>query len=259
VRSFRAFGRRGGDRAACDDLIRAAQERFGPVDILINNAGVIEVGPFRNQTIDDFAAAMDTHLGAPLYTMLAVLPTMRARSSGCIANVASVGGVVGVPHLAPYSASKFAQIGLSQALAAELAADGITHTSIVPGLMRTGSPDYALFKGRNRAEYAWFTLSDSNPLLSVSVDYAAGRILRALRRGEAQAVIGPTAQAAKVMNALFPESTATLLRIAAALLPRPGGNEGASRTGMQSRSAWTQNPFTLLNRAAMREANQLPS
>jgi hypothetical protein len=83
--------------------------------------------------------------------------------------------------------------------------------------------------------------------------------LRALRRGEAQAVIGPTARAAKVIDALFPESTATLLRIAAALLPRPGGNEGASRTGRQSRSAWTQNPLTLLNGVAMREANQLPS
>lgn len=244
------------DRPQCERFIRDAQARFGPADVLVNNAGIIEVGPFADQTIGDFEAALATHFWAPLYTTLAVLPAMRARRSGRIVNVASVGGVVGVPHLAPYSASKFAQVGLTQALGAEVAADGIRMTSIVPGLMLTGSPDHALFKGRNRAEYAWFTLSDASPLLAVSARRAARRIMRATRRGEAQTVIGATAQAARLLNALLPRTTARALRLAAALLPAAGGIGSASATGVQSRSRWTQNVLTFLNRRAMRSANQ---
>jgi NAD(P)-dependent dehydrogenase (short-subunit alcohol dehydrogenase family) len=232
------------ERAQCERFIRNAQARFGPPDVLVNNAGIIEAGPFADQTIADFEAALETHFWAPLYTTLAVLPTMRARRGGHIVNVASIGGIVGVPHFAPYSASKFAQVGLTQALAAELAADGIRMTSIVPGLMLTGSPDHPLFKRRQRAEYAWFPLSDANPLLAVSARSAAKRIMRATRRGEAQAVIGTTAQIAKIVNALFPETTAAALRLAAALLPSPGGVQWQSRTRVQSRSRWTRSTLT---------------
>ncbi len=244
------------DRAACDRLIRASEERFGAIDVLINNAGVIEVGPIEDQTVVDFRTAMETHFWAPLYTMLAVLPSMRSRRNGWIANVASVGGVMAVPHLAPYSASKFAQVGLTQAFAAEVAGDGVKITSVIPGLMLTGSPDHALFKGRHRAEYAWFTLSDANPLLATPADIAARRIMRAIRRGDAQVVIGPTAQLARTVNALLPNTTARLLAVAARLLPASGGVESARRTGEQSHSGWTQNPLTALNRIAMDEANQ---
>jgi short-subunit dehydrogenase len=244
------------DQAECDRLIAFATKSTGPIDVLVNVAGVIEVGPFSDQTIDDFREAMDTHFWGPLYTTLAVLPGFRERRRGHIANVASIGGVVGVPHLAPYSASKFAQVGLSQALRAELAAEGVHVTSIVPGLMITGSPDHAIFKGRNRAEYAWFTLSDSTPLLSVSADTAARIILRAIRRNEAQVIIGASAQLAKLLNAISPRTTAKLLAIAASLLPSPGGIGAARQTGAQSHSAWTQNPLTWLNRAAERRNNQ---
>jgi len=199
-----------------------------------------------------------TRLGfwGPLYTTLAVLPGMRERGRGHIVNVASIGGVVGVPHLAPYSASKFAQVGLTQALRAELAAEGVNVTSIVPGLTITGSPDHAVFKGRNRAEYAWFTLSDANPLLSVSADTAARRILQAIRRNEAQAVIGATAKLAALLNAAVPQTTAALLAFAARLLPGLGGIGSERRTGAPSHSAWTQNPLTWLNRAAAERNNQ---
>jgi short-subunit dehydrogenase len=244
------------ERTDCDRLIAFATDNNGPIDVLINVAGVIEVGPFSVQTIDDFREAMDTHFWGPLHTTLAVLPGMRERGCGHIANVASIGGLVGVPHLAPYSASKFAQVGLTQALRAELATEGVNVTSIIPGLMITGSPDHAIFKGRNRAEYAWFTLSDANPLLSVSADTAAQRILRAIRKNEAQVVIGATAKLAQLLNALFPQTTAALLAFAARLLPGPGGIGTDRRTGAQSHSAWTQNPLTWLNRAAAQRNNQ---
>jgi NAD(P)-dependent dehydrogenase (short-subunit alcohol dehydrogenase family) len=244
------------DRTACAELVRASEQRFGAIDVLINNAGIIGVGAFEDQTYADFAAAMDAHFWAPLYTMSAVLGSMRSRRSGRIANVASVGGVLGVPHLAPYSASKFAQIGLSQAAAAEVASDGVKITSVIPGLMLTGSPDHALFKGRHRAEYAWFTISDANPLLSTSAKHAARRIMHAVRRGDAQVVIGWTAQLARILAALMPNTTARLVALAAAVLPRAGGIGTASRTGAQSHSRWTQNVLTTLNRIAMRNANQ---
>ena len=240
---------------AAEELITRSVERFGPVDILINNAAVIEVGPFRAQTIDDFSEAMDTHFWAPLFLTLAVLPSMRSRRSGSIVNIASVGGLIGIPHLAPYSASKFAQVGLTQAIAGELAADGVTVTSVTPGLMITGSPDHAIFKGNNRAEYAWFTLSDANPLISVPVEKAARRILRAICDGEAQATIGWTAAVAKTVNALFPETTAAMLRFAAGLLPAPNGST-ARTDGADSRSGRTDNPLTALNDAAMKRTNQ---
>lgn len=250
-------------QAACDELVRDVIERRGSVDILINNAGVIEVGPLAAQTVDDFREAMDTHFWGVLFMTLAVLPAMRARRSGQIVNIASVGGVVGVPHLAPYAASKFAQIGLTQAIAAEAKADGVTLTSIIPGLMQTGSPDHAIFKGRNRAEYAWFTLSDANPLLSTSARSAVERILRAIRRREAVATIGWSAAAAKSINALFPRTTARLVAFAASLLPDlEGANAADARAGRvdgaASHSAWTENPLTALNARAAERTNQLP-
>lgn len=244
------------DADDCRRFVDEAIVRNGPIDILINNAGVIEVGPLPTQSIDDFREAMDTHFWGPLQMTLAALPGMRARHAGHIVNVASIGGVMAVPHLAPYCASKFAQIGLTQALGSELALDGIRVTSIVPGLMITGSPEHAVFKGRNRAEFAWFTLSDANPLLSVPASTASRRILKAVALGRAQAVIGAPAKIAQLLNVLAPETTARLLRVAAGLLPPPGGIGAARRLGAQSRSAWTRNPLTWLDADAARKNNQ---
>lgn len=140
-------------------------------------------------TLKDYEDAMKTHFWGPLYAMMAVLPEMRARRAGRIVNISSIGGKVGVPHLAPYCASKFPLTGLSQALHAELATDGIKVTNVCPGLMRTGSPRNATFKGQHRAEYAWFTISDSLPFTSISAERAARQILAACKRGEAEVVL----------------------------------------------------------------------
>src|SRR6185437_12103861 len=99
------------------------------------------------------------------------------RRAGRIVNVSSIGGKVSVPHLLPYAASKFALVGLSEGMTAELAKDGIRVTTVIPGLMRTGSPRNAFFKGKNEAEYAWFKLGDSLPGLSTSAEHAARRIV----------------------------------------------------------------------------------
>ncbi|MBW3624789.1 MAG: SDR family oxidoreductase, partial [Armatimonadetes bacterium] len=94
-----------GSREQVEALVGAARERFGPVDVLINNAGMIQVGPMELMTEADYEQAMRVHFWGPLYTTLAVLPDMRERRAGRIVNVSSIGGKVAVPHLLPYVAS----------------------------------------------------------------------------------------------------------------------------------------------------------
>ena len=151
-----------------DAFFHCVRRDLGPVDVLINNAGVIEVGPLDTMTCEDFAESLCVHFWAPVYTMQQVLPEMRDRGSGRIVNISSIGGRIGVPHLAPYCAGKFALTGLSQAYRAELASEGIFVTTVCPGLMRTGSHHHALFKGRHRDEYTWFSMSASAPLATIS-------------------------------------------------------------------------------------------
>ena len=126
-------------------------DRLGDVDVLINNAGVIQVGPLEHMEHQDFENAMATHFWGPLHLMLELIPSMRRRGFGRIVNISSIGGRIAVPHLAPYAASKFALTGLSDAVRAELAPHGIRVTTVCPGLMRTGSPVNAQVKGQHRS------------------------------------------------------------------------------------------------------------
>src|SRR5437762_13621189 len=169
------------DRNQVAELIRSVQAGMGHIDVLINNAGMVEVGPVGAMTTADFERDMATNFWGPLNAILAVLPHMRARGEGRIVNIASIGGKLSVPHLLPYSSSKFALVGLSEGLRAELRASGIIVTTVCPGLMRTGSPRNANFKGRHEAEYAWFKISDSLPLTSINARRAARQIIDAAR------------------------------------------------------------------------------
>jgi NAD(P)-dependent dehydrogenase (short-subunit alcohol dehydrogenase family) len=150
-------------------MVQAVLSHWRRVDVLINNAGTIQVGPAEHMTLEDYETAMRVHFWGPLYTTLAVLPDMRRRRQGRIVNISSIGGKVSVPHLLPYSASKFALVGFSAGLRAELAKDGIVVTTVCPGLMRTGSPHRAFFKGQHRAEHAWFKHAIDAKLLGLRV------------------------------------------------------------------------------------------
>jgi short-subunit dehydrogenase len=238
--------------------IQRAVEHFGSIDVLINNAGIIQVGPLEHMTVEDFEEAMAIHFYAPLYCTLATLPHMKRQGGGRIVNISSVGGKVASPHLAPYCASKFALVGLSEALRPELRRENIWVTTVCPGLMRTGSPRNAFFKGRHRSEYAWFTISDSLPLLSMSAEWAARQIIEACRRGKAQLVIGVHTQAAVLLDALFPEITAGLKAIANRLLPGVDPNEGVDQyAGHQSESEWAPSFLTRLTENAAARNNEL--
>ncbi len=213
------------DRHQVAELIRSVQAGLGPIDVLINNAGTVDVGPVDVMTAADFEREMATHFWGPLNVILAVLPHMRPRGEGRIVNIASIGGKVSVPHLVPYSASKFALVGLSEGLRAELRASGILVTTVCPGLMRTGSPRHAMFKGRHDAEYTWFSLVDNLPLLSMDVEHAARRILNAVRFGKSHIVLSLPAKVVDKVHGLFPGLTSDALGLANRLLPGTENHE----------------------------------
>jgi NAD(P)-dependent dehydrogenase (short-subunit alcohol dehydrogenase family) len=235
-------------------LVRAAVERFGGVDVLVNNAGRIEVGPLDAMTDEDFERAMATHFWGPLNLMRAVVPSMRHRGGGRIVNISSIGGLIAVPHLVAYSASKFALGGLSEGFGAELAKDGIRVTTVYPGLMRTGSARNATFKGRHRAEYAWFVLADALPFASMNVERAARQIVEGCRRGDARMVLSVPARLAALVHGVAPGLTVRALALVDRLLPTSNG-DSTPRKGYESGSPLTASPLTALDDAAA-EANQ---
>jgi NAD(P)-dependent dehydrogenase (short-subunit alcohol dehydrogenase family) len=245
------------DQVQVDAMVGAVHDKWGAVDVLINNAGVIMVGPLESMTLEDFQEAVDVHLWGPLYTTLAVVPEMKARGEGRILNISSVGGKVSVPHLVPYSASKFALVGLSDGLRAELAQDGIRVTTACPGLMRTGSPPNATFKGDHEKEYAWFHVSDSLMGLSMSAERAARKILDACRRGDAEALVGLPAKLASAGRALAPNLTARVLDAVTRLLPQDSNPD--HHKGHESETPLTRSWLTEMSRRAADRNNETPA
>ena len=223
VMTIRCDVRRRGDvRAAMAEVL----EKWTAVDVLINNAGIIQVGPLEHMEHEDFENAMATHFWGPLHLMYEVLPGMRRRGFGRIANIASIGGKIAVPHMAPYCASKFALVGLSDSVRAELAQHGIRVTTVCPGLMRTGGPWNADVKGQHEAEYAWFAISDSTPGISMSAERAARQIIEGIRFGDPELVLTLAATVGNLANTAMPSVVAGLSALANRLLPSPTGPDG---------------------------------
>jgi short-subunit dehydrogenase len=203
------------------EVVTAATTYFGQIDIVVNNAGIILVGPVESQTLGSFQEAMNINFFGALHTTLAVLPKMLARGNGVIVNIASIGGKVAFPHLLPYVASKFALVGWSQGLHAELAGKGIDVITVAPGIMRTGSHIQARYAGKQEKEYRWFASAASFPGTATNAKSAARKVVRALLSRPAEISIGLQAIAAARFANLAPELTATLLSIANKLLPDP--------------------------------------
>lgn len=267
-RAARDLAERGADvlTIACDvrdqDAVQTAIDRVaaerGRIDVLINNAGVIQVGPLEHMKVEDFRNAIDTHTMGPLYSMLATIPHMRRGGGGRIANISSIGGKVAVPHLMPYSTSKFALVGLSDGMRAELAKDKIKVTTVCPGLMRTGSHVNALFKGKHEDEFTWFSVFDALPGFSMGAERAAGQIVQSIRYGDPQCIVTIQAQLAIAANTLLPGLTARLMALFAELLPAPTDKEGDQlKTGWESQSPLAPSVLTRLADQATTDLNGL--
>jgi NAD(P)-dependent dehydrogenase (short-subunit alcohol dehydrogenase family) len=236
------------------EAVEIVLRTFGRIDVLVNNAGVIQVGPVEHMTHADFEQAMSVHFWGALYGIQAVLPHMKQRRGGRIVNISSIGGLVAVPHLAPYVASKFALVGLSDAVRAEVRKDGIRVTTVCPGLMRTGSPVHATFKGRHGAEYAWFATLSALPVIAIDADRAARKIVKACRNGDPHLTITPQARLMAMVDRMFPSTSAFLMAAGNQLLPAPSGRDGfEARPGHASRPEslprWVT---TLADKAAVR-------
>jgi NAD(P)-dependent dehydrogenase (short-subunit alcohol dehydrogenase family) len=196
---------------SCAQTVDEVIARFGRLDVLVNNAGLILSAPLARTGVDDFEALMDVHFWGTLHMTSAALPHLLARPGGRVANICSIGGKVAVPHLSAYCASKFAQAGLSAVLREELGQHGVTVTTVFPGLMRTGSHVQARFRGDAEREYQLFALAAGTPVLAISAERAARSIVRAVARGQADLTVPASMRLAARANAVAPNLTAALL------------------------------------------------
>lgn len=208
-------------RSQVDAAVAGVIAEHGRLDVVINNAGQILAAPFDDTTDEDFSAMMDVHLRGMLNVTRAALPHLRRQGGGRVVNICSIGGRVPVPHLSAYCASKFAQAGLSGVLAEELRADGIHVTTVLPGLMRTGSHVQAFFKGHQRAEYDVFSTVGGLPGSSMSAERAARLIVRAVREDRRDAVIPFTVRQIARLAGCWPDLAMTTLGAVNRLLPGP--------------------------------------
>lgn len=220
------------DKADVDRMIAVVEAEFGRIDILICNAGVMQVGQVDSMELEDFRQAMDIMYWGVLHPILAALPAMRARKEGRIAVITSIAGKVSVPRMVPYDGAKSAAVGLTEGLRAELASDGITVTTIVPGLMRTGSYLNAYFSGDEEGRethYRLFTPISSLPLITASTDGAARAFVRAIRRGAIEVVYPPIFTPVVRLHGLAPSLTIQVLSVIDRLLPPSGDSETTVR------------------------------
>jgi NAD(P)-dependent dehydrogenase (short-subunit alcohol dehydrogenase family) len=125
------------DPASAQAAVRAAVDRFGRIDVLVNNAGNFIAGFFEEITPDDFRAQIETNLFGPLNVTRAVLPVMRAQRSGLVVTISSTGGIVGGEFTSAYAAAKFGLEGWMESLTPEVAPYGIRTMLVEPGFFRT--------------------------------------------------------------------------------------------------------------------------
>lgn len=183
-------------------LLCEAEAALGPIDILINNAGVENAGSFLRRTPEELEQVIATNVAAPVHLTRMILPGMLERRRGHIVNMASLAGKTGTPHNATYSATKAALIAWSMALRVELEGTGVGVSVVSPGFI-TGAGMFASHRG----EAHW--------LLGVSRPEAVVRgVLRALRTDAPDVIVAPfpSVQFMQVSLALMPRLTIALGR-----------------------------------------------
>lgn len=234
------------DKQQINQMMSRIKEEMGTVDILINNAGVIQVGPMDLMNEEDFKSVMNVHFWGPFHLMNEVLPDMKRKKFGRIVNITSIGSILSFPHLLPYNASKHALSGLSEGISGELKHYNIKVTTVYPGMMRTGSPRNIDVKGQHKKEYAWFKLFDSLPLLSMNADKAASKIVDAMKKGDKSLTLTFPAKFIKAVHAIAPELTLNTIDLINNFLPaKPDRlDKRVSQKGYESESKLSQSVLT---------------
>ncbi|MER7682745.1 SDR family oxidoreductase [Streptomyces sp. NPDC096934] len=258
------------DGAAVESGVREAAGTMGGLDIVIANAGVIQVAPVTTLDAGAFDDAMATIFRGTVNTALCSLPNLqRSEAGGRLCLIGSVGGLLAAPHLLPYSCAKAAVGTLGEGLRAELSGDKVSVTTVHPGLMRTGSHLQAEFGGQPSKEFAWFSALSGTPVVSMDAERAAERIVKALERRRTRLVLTPAARAADLAHGVAPAAIARISGLAGHLLPQAPAPVGAATAPMEQghnidRSAltWAEKVRRwgsgLNDRAASRYNQQVP-
>lgn len=208
-----------GNKDEVEEMIQKTIEHFGHIDVVINNAGIIMVAPMEGFTQNDYEHAMSVMYWGIVNTTFAVLSHMKERRMGHIVNITSVGGKVSIPHLLPYSAAKFAAVGFSEGIAAELRQHNISVTTIIPGLMRTGSYINALFQEDSKDTFKIFSAISSAPGLTITAEKAAKGTIQAIKEKRSLKVLGVPAKALIELHHFFPETLSKIFTLTSEILP----------------------------------------
>ncbi|MGK5631378.1 SDR family NAD(P)-dependent oxidoreductase [Streptomyces sp. URMC 123] len=226
------------DRHAVRALMEEVAGRGTGIDLVVGNAGIVQVGPVESMGVDEFRDAMDSIFFGALHTALEAMPYLRrSPAGGRLGLIGSIGGLLAVPHLLPYSCAKSAVAALAEGLREEHAREGVSVTAVHPGLMRTGSHLHAHFTGDAEKEFAWFSALAGLPVLSMNAERAAGRIVTALEHRRPRLVLTPVARVGAKVHGLAPVLTTRLSTLAARLLPRPVGTTGGGVEGREVAAA----------------------
>jgi len=248
------------DEQQVAEMMQQVRARFGRIDTLINNAGVIRVGPLENMSKADFEDAMDVMFWGIVHCSLGVLPEMMERGAGRIVTITSVAGKVSIPHLLPYSCAKHAAVAFSEGLRSEFSRYGIKVSTIAPGLMRTGSHRQAQFKGQHKKEALWFSMGATLPLVSMDVDRAARQIVRAVQDGKSEKILSWQASLLSRTNGAFPGVVPRLLSLVNRFLPgRSHSSEVVNGAAIEESAGPLFRALTSLGRTAGEQLNERPA
>lgn len=248
-----------GDPTQAQRLVEQTRQTYGRIDLVVNNAGIIDVGPQETMHTEDYHAALDTMFWGPLHVTQAAVPELRA-TKGRILNVTSIGGRTSVSRLLPYCSAKFAALAFSEGMTAAMMRQGVSVTTAVPGMMRTGSHWHARFRGAPRGEYSWFALAASLPVLSINAHRAARRMIDAVCAGRSHLTLTPMAHMASLAHGIAPGLTTRALGVVDALLPRAKTSTVRSGAAAEAELRTPIIPWlTQANAAAGRELHQQSS
>lgn len=199
------------DEHAVEWLVSETRAALGGVDVLVNCAVEIAVGPLEAMTAKDYFQAFNGIFLATYFPTMAVVPHLRAQGSGRIVNVTSVGGKLPIPHNATYVVGKFAATGFSAVCRAELRKYGIRVSTVMPPPLRNGAWMNAGYKGHVDEELAWFVRALSSPFVSIDPERAARAVVEAARYGDAETMVAPSSWLQARAYALFPGPISALL------------------------------------------------
>jgi NAD(P)-dependent dehydrogenase (short-subunit alcohol dehydrogenase family) len=245
------------DRHSVGEAVGRIEREVGALHTVLAVAGVIQAGPLEATTLDDYTHAVGTMTLGPVHVALTALPHLRRRSRGHIGIITSIGGEVSPPHLLPYATAKFGAVGFSDGLVSALQGTGVTATTVVPGLMRTGSHVMAEFVGQPEKEYSWFAPGASLPGISIDAERAAKRIVDGVLAGRARVTLTPLAWLAVRARGLAPGTTARIVGLVDSVLPGPGGGRRAWGGDVEGRGFLRLvRPLTVLGDRARHRTNE---